>query len=81
MSMFKRLGALGWAEGRNLRIEFRTFDPGLLFLAAMVKELERVKCDVIVANSTPAALAVKASAPATPLVFLVGGDPVALGLV
>jgi putative ABC transport system substrate-binding protein len=53
----------------------------LLFLAATVKELERVKCDVIVANSTPAALAVKASAPATPLVFLVGGDPVDLGLV
>jgi len=82
--MFKRLGDLGWVEGRNLKVEFftLTLDSELKQSAAMVKELVRLKCDVILANGTPAAIAVKANAPATmPIVFIIGGDPVALGLV
>lgn len=80
--MFKRLGDLGWVEGRNLKVEFFTQDPELKQSAAKVKELVRLKCDVILANGTPAAIAVKANAPATmPIVFIIGGDPVALGLV
>jgi len=81
-AMFKRLGDLGWVEGRNLKIEFLTLDPELKESASKVKELVRLKCDVILANGTPAALAAKANAPATtPIVFIIGGDPVALGLV
>jgi putative ABC transport system substrate-binding protein len=80
-TMFKRLGDLGWVEGRNLKVEFLTLDPELKQLTAKVKELVRLKCDVILATGTPAAMAVKANAPATPMVFIIGGDPVSLGLV
>jgi putative ABC transport system substrate-binding protein len=40
-----------------------------------------LKCNLVLAYNTPAALAVKAAAPSMPLVFSIGGDPVALGLV
>jgi putative ABC transport system substrate-binding protein len=80
-AMIKKLGQLGWVEGRNLVIEFRTLDYELKQSAAMVKELVQLKCDVIQTYGTPAALAVKSNAPAVPMVFVVGGDPVGLGLV
>jgi putative tryptophan/tyrosine transport system substrate-binding protein len=79
--MFKRLGELGWIEGRNLVIEFRTLDAELKRSSVLVNELARLKCDVILANGTPAAAAVKAHAPSMPMVFIIGGDPVGLGLV
>lgn len=47
----------------------------------MIDALLRARCELIVALGTPAALAVKAAAPSMPMVFAVGGDPVALGLV
>jgi putative ABC transport system substrate-binding protein len=40
-----------------------------------------LKCNLVLAYNTPAALAVRAAAPSMPLVFSIGGDPVALGLV
>jgi putative tryptophan/tyrosine transport system substrate-binding protein len=79
--MFKRLGELGWVEGRNLVIEFRTLDWELKRSSVLVDELARLKCDVILANGTPAATAVKAHTPSMPMVFIIGGDPVGLGLV
>jgi putative ABC transport system substrate-binding protein len=80
-AMFQRLGELGWVEGRDLKVEFLTLDPELKQSAEKVRELARLKCDVILATNTPAAMAVKANAPTTPLVFIIGGDPVDLGLV
>jgi putative ABC transport system substrate-binding protein len=47
----------------------------------MVREMVKLKCNVILASGTPAAMAAKADAPATPMVFIIGGDPVGLGLV
>jgi putative ABC transport system substrate-binding protein len=47
----------------------------------MVRAVVRAKCDLIFTHHTPIALAVKAMAPSTPMVFGIGGDPVALGLV
>lgn len=80
-AMFKRLGEFGWVEGRNLNIELRALSTELKWAAAAVKELVALKCDVILANGTPAATAVKAHAPSMPMVFIIGGDPVGLGLV
>lgn len=80
-AMFKRLGEFGWVEGRNLNIEFRALSTELKWAASAVKELVAVKCDVTLANGTPAAMAVKAHAPSMPMVFIIGGDPVGLGLV
>jgi putative ABC transport system substrate-binding protein len=80
IAMINRLAVSGWIEGRNLRVEFGSAGNRMR-PAALVKELVQLKCDVILAVGTPAALTVKASAPTTPLVFLIGGDPVKLGLV
>jgi putative ABC transport system substrate-binding protein len=80
-AMIKRLGEFGWVEGRNLQIEFRALTTDPKWTALQVEEVVRLNCDVILANGTPAALAVKAHAPTTPTVFIIGGDPVGLGLV
>jgi putative ABC transport system substrate-binding protein len=80
-AMIKRLGQLGWVEGNNLVIEFRILDYELKQSAAIVKELVGLKCDVIQTYGTPAALAVKANSPGMPTVFVIGGDPIGLGLV
>jgi putative ABC transport system substrate-binding protein len=80
-SMFKRLGEFGWVEGRNLNIEFRALSTEMKWVASAVKEFVTLKCDVILANGTPAATAVKTHAPSMPMVFIIGGDPVGLGLV
>jgi ABC-type uncharacterized transport system substrate-binding protein len=75
-AMFKRLGELGWVEGKNLVIEFHQLDRELKEPASIVRQMVRLKCDVIFANGTPAAMAVKTSAPGMPMVFAIGGDPV-----
>lgn len=80
-AMIKRLGEFGWVEGRNLDIEFRALSRELKWAAAAVEELVQLKCDVILANGTPATLITKAHAPTTPMVFIIGGDPVGMGLV
>jgi putative ABC transport system substrate-binding protein len=62
-------------------IQYRWAEGGSNSLEKMAAELVRLKPDVIVASSTPAALAVKNARTATPVVFTVVGDPIGSGLV
>lgn len=84
-AMFTRLAELGWSAGLfgsgNLKVEYQVADPGKTNVEPMAAALARANCDLIIATGTPNALAVKAAAPSTPLVFLAAGDPVAAGLV
>lgn len=80
-SMFSRLSDLGWSEWRNLKVEYRVVEPGATDIAPSVDAVVRSNCDLIVAATTPLALAVMSAAPSTPLVFAIGGDPVAIKLV
>jgi putative ABC transport system substrate-binding protein len=73
----KRLGALGWVEGRNLTIEVRNGEAHLGRLPMLAAELVRLKVDLIVTVTTPATRAVKAAAGTIPVVFAWVGDPVA----
>src|SRR5215813_8694819 len=71
---------LGYIEGKNILIEFRTTEgkPRFPELAA---ELVRLKVDVIVANTTPEVIAAKNAMPTIPIVMRGVADPTALGLV
>jgi putative ABC transport system substrate-binding protein len=71
---------LGYAEGQNLDIEQRWGEGRNERFPDLVAELVRLKADVIVAVSTPAAMAAKNGTKTVPIV-IVAGDPFALGLV
>ncbi len=77
----ERLRDLGWVEGRNLAIEDRFAAGDVNRLPDLAAELVRLKVDVILAGSTPGALAAKKATTTIPIVMVMGGDPVASGLV
>src|SRR5215510_1836122 len=72
---------LGYVEGRTLVIEDRSAEGKYGRLPALAAELVALKVDVIVANSTPPALAAKRATTTIPIVFTSVADAVTSRLV
>jgi putative ABC transport system substrate-binding protein len=80
-AFLKGLGETGYADGRNVAIEYRWADGQNARLSAMMADLVHRQVAVIAATSTPAAVAAKGVTTSIPIVFETGGNPVQLGLV
>jgi ABC-type uncharacterized transport system substrate-binding protein len=72
---------LGYVEGRNVVIEYRSAEGKPERLPALAAELVALKVDVIVAPGTPQALAARRATRTLPIVFATAADPVGSGLV
>ena len=71
----------GYVDGENVIVEYRWAEGQYNRLPAMAAELMARPADVILALAPPAAVAAKAATGIVPIIFVIGADPVKLGLV
>jgi putative tryptophan/tyrosine transport system substrate-binding protein len=80
-SFHQGLKDLGLVEGENVTIIYRWAEDRVDRLPDMARELAHQATVIVTTGGPPAAFAAKAATTKTPIVFLVGDDPVRLGLV
>src|SRR5262245_24919055 len=75
------LRELGYVEGKNIVIEWRSAEGKRDRLPSLVAELVRLKVDIIVTAGPPATRSAKEATVTIPIVFAHDDDPVASGFV
>jgi putative tryptophan/tyrosine transport system substrate-binding protein len=75
------LQEFGWVEGQSLRIDRRWAAGNPARIASFARELIALKPDVIVAHTTPAAIALRQETHDIPVVFVQVSDPTGSGLI
>jgi hypothetical protein len=77
----EQLAQLGWADGRNLRIDYRWSGGDIGRVKAFAKELVELSPDIVVGQATPSVLALQQQTHSIPIVFMLVADPVGQGIV
>jgi ABC-type uncharacterized transport system substrate-binding protein len=77
----KRLGELGWIEGRTVAIKYAWGEGSSERFAQIAADFVRLNVDVIVTSGTANVVAAKQATSVIPIVFAVAGDPIANNLV
>jgi putative tryptophan/tyrosine transport system substrate-binding protein len=72
---------LGYVEGRDFVIEYRSADGRPERFPGLATELVRLKVDVIVTRGTPAVLAAAKATGSIPIVMATSADPTGFGIV
>jgi putative ABC transport system substrate-binding protein len=80
-SFLQGLRELGYSEGQTLPLEYRFAEHQWDRLPALAAELVQLQPDVIVTDGIPGVLAVRQATTTIPIVMVIGGDLVELGLV
>jgi putative ABC transport system substrate-binding protein len=75
------LAGLGWTDGRNVRIDFRSSSGDINRRRALARELVSLKPDIILTGGALATIAVQREMRTIPIVFTTAADPVASGIV
>jgi ABC-type uncharacterized transport system substrate-binding protein len=75
------LRELGYIDGQNIQVEYRSAEGKLNLLPELAEELVRLNVDIIVASETPAVHAAKRATSTIPIVMAPSGDPVGTGLI
>jgi putative ABC transport system substrate-binding protein len=75
------LADLGWTDGRNVRIDFRWGGGDINRIREVANELVGLHPDIIVTNGGAATVACQRETRTIPIVFAIGVDPVASGIV
>jgi ABC-type uncharacterized transport system substrate-binding protein len=78
----EELQKLGWAEGRNIRIDYRWATPGdAESIQRVANELVALQPDLVLAQNTPNTAALAQQTRNIPIVFATVSDPVGSGFV
>lgn len=80
-AILRGLSENGFVEGQSAIIEYRFADGQYDRLPGLATELVRRPVDLIITAAPPAGLAAKAATTEIPIVFVMGVDPVAVGMV
>jgi putative ABC transport system substrate-binding protein len=75
------LAGLGWTNGRNVRIDFRSAGGDINRIRALAQELVGLQPDIIVTGTEAATAALQRETQTIPIVFAALSDPVAQGIV
>jgi putative ABC transport system substrate-binding protein len=80
-AFLRGLRELGYVEGQNLVIDYRSADGHSERFPNLAADLVRLKVDLILTRGTPAALAAKDATRTIPVVMASSGDPLVSGIV
>jgi putative tryptophan/tyrosine transport system substrate-binding protein len=79
--LFEGLRELGYVEGQNIIVERRFAEGDAARFQEFAEEMVRLKADIIIVITTPAALAAKKATTTIPIVFPTAIDPVGTGMI